>query len=81
MLNSLFGNEDYQVLLGSEHLSGNIIGSIGIIGFIFFTTLNIHRIYFFFYTVVGNEYPIFKVDWLWLLDDGWRDFAFCPAGW
>ena len=43
-LTNRFGSADYEVFMGSEHLAGELLGSIGIIGFLFFTFMNITRV-------------------------------------
>jgi len=43
-LTSKFGGYQNEVYIGTEHLAGELLGSIGIIGFIFFSFMNITRI-------------------------------------
>ena len=43
-LTNRFGSSEFQVFMGSEHLAGELLGSIGLIGFLFFTFMNITRI-------------------------------------
>lgn len=43
-LTNRFGSSEFQVFMGSEHLAGELLGSIGLVGFLFFTFMNITRI-------------------------------------